>query len=134
MWKYDQTSGRMFRPDGALLAHGYAGGNCGKHPEAVNNHAMQNCKGIGPLPVGIYTLGDLIEKHPHLGPFVIVLIPFTENKMFGRGDFRIHGDTTPPGKASEGCIILPRTARLEMARSADRGLQVVATIENGELA
>lgn len=134
MWTYEQASGRMYWPDGRLLATGYAGGNCGKSPDGVNNHAMQNCKGVGPLPVGFYKLGRLIERHPHLGPFVIVLDPESGNEMFGRGDFRIHGDTTPQGNASEGCIILNRVARLEMARSEDRGLQVVAIIEQEGIA
>lgn len=126
MWIYEQTSGKMYRPDGRLLATGYAGGNCGENPEGINNHAMQHCRSIGPIPVGMYTIGSLIDRHRHLGPFVIVLEPYENNEMFGRSAFRIHGDTTPPGNASEGCIILPRAARLEIAESTDRLLKVVA--------
>jgi len=130
MWTFEQSTGRMTRPTHDLLAKGYAGGNCGNNPEGKNNPSMQDCKEIGPLPVGFYMLGQLIERHPRLGPFVIVLIPDVDNEMFGRGDFRIHGDTTPAGNASEGCIILPRWARLEMAHSDDRRLQVVSIVED----
>lgn len=133
-WTYEQTTGRLYDQDGKLEAKGYAGGNCGKNPEGVNNPAMHDCKGIGPLPVGLYTFGQMIERHPHLGPFAIPLIPDAGNEMFGRSDFFMHGDTTPPGNASKGCIIMPRAVRLECARSAVRVLQVVSIVEQGDLA
>lgn len=132
MWKYEQTTGRLYDPEGNLKATGYAGGNCGKNPEGINNHAMQDCHDIGPLPVGLYTFGKMVHPHPHLGPFALQLIPDDGNDMHGRSGFYMHGDTPIPGNASKGCIIQPRPVRLECAQSEDRRLQVVAKVENGE--
>lgn len=78
-------------------------------------------------------LGKTIPVHPRLGACVIVLIPDEQNEMFGRGDFRIHGDSRTPRMASEGCIVLGRAPRNEMAKSADRNLKVVAKIEEGTI-
>lgn len=124
MWVYEQGSGRLYSPDGLHAGTGYAGGNCGKNKEAINNHAMQGEKNKGPLPCGVYTFGDVVLKS-HLGPFAIPLNPEKSNNMLGRSAFYVHGDTTPTGNASEGCIILPRAVRNEMYESADHQLAVV---------
>lgn len=123
-WMYSQTDGRLYAPDGTHAATGYAGGNCGKNPEGVNNHAMQNIPHIGPLPVGSYVFGEVVMQS-HLGPFAIPLIPDARNEMFGRRGFFVHGDTNPSGNASEGCIIMPRAVREEMYASPDKQLNVV---------
>lgn len=125
MWIYEQTTGKLFNPEGSFVAAGYAGGNCGKNPEGINNHDLQDCMGIGPLPVGTYTFSAIMLAHPHLGPFALPLIPAAGNAMFGRADFFMHGDTPQIGYASKGCIIMPRNVRLECARSLDRQLHVV---------
>lgn len=124
MWTYEQKTGRLFGPDAKLVATGYAGGNCGKNPEGINNPDMQNCKSIGPLPVGIYTLGTPVPQS-HLGPFAIPLLPKPGNLMFGRSSFFMHGDTTPSGNASEGCIIMGRAIREQVWASPDHTLRVV---------
>lgn len=113
----------MFDPSGVFVSRGYAGGNKGKNPEGINNPAMQCVKDIGPLPVGFYTFGVPVVKS-HLGPYAIPLIPDAANIMCGRGDFYCHGDTTPSGNASEGCIIMPRTVRNAMWASVDHTIQV----------
>ena len=60
------------------------------------------------------------------GPYVLPLTPDPENLMYGRDGFLIHGDSiTNPGSASEGCIILPRSARTMIAASGDNRLEVV---------
>ncbi len=123
MWTYQQDTGNLYDPDDAFVATGYAGGNCGKNPEGVNNHDMQNVKKIGPLPVGIYTFGEVVLKSA-LGPFAIPLLPDPGNVMFGRGGFYCHGDTTPSGNASEGCIIMPRAIRELMYASKDNRIEV----------
>lgn len=123
MWRYRQSTGEMFDPSGTRAAVGYAGGNCGKNPEGRNNPAMQNVKSIGPLPQGIYTFDEPILQS-HLGPFAIPLIPDPANKMFGRSDFFCHGDTTPSGNASEGCIIMPRAIRNAMWDSPEHQIEV----------
>lgn len=120
MWLYKQSTGELSH-DGELVGVGYAGNGEGK-----NNAAMQNVHGIGPLPVGFYTI-DKAYNHPHLGPITMNLIPDATNEMFGRGDFRIHGDSIDaPGTASEGCIVQSRPVRTKVNTSIDRRLQVVA--------
>ena len=129
MWVYEQSTGVMRDPSGARVATGYAGGNCGKNPEGKNNPDMQDKKSIGPLPVGTYTRSTPVLKS-HLGPFAIPLTPDPTNEMFGRSSFYCHGDTTPSGNASEGCIIMPRAVRNAMWSSADHKLQVVRVYAN----
>jgi hypothetical protein len=119
-YTYEQATGKLIDPDGHLVATGYAGGNCGKNPSGVNNPAMQECHGVGPLPVGLYALGQP-ENSPHLGPYAIPLIPHPGNTMYARSGFYIHGDMIngPPHSASEGCIIVPRAIREELSASGD---------------
>lgn len=115
----------MFRPDGTLAGTGYAGGNCGKNPEGINNPAMQGVKDIGPLPEGFYTFGDLVEEG-ELGLYYFALNPDDSNDMLGRGDFYCHGDTSIPRRASEGCIVIAHDVRREMHESLCQRIQVVA--------
>jgi hypothetical protein len=126
-WTYEQSTGKLFNPDGNFVARGYAGGDCGRHPEGRNNSAMQNVKSIGPLPVGLYTFGDPVLQS-HLGPFAIPLIPDPSNDMLGRSDFYCHGDTTPSGSASEGCIIMSRNIRETLWNSLDHELEVISGV------
>lgn len=122
-YTFNQSTGELTDPSGAVVATGYAGGNCGKNPEGRNNPDMQAVKCIGPLPEGWYDLGEPVAQS-HLGPFAIPLIPDPANDMMGRGDFYLHGDTTPSGNASEGCVIMPRNIREAVKASGER-LQVV---------
>ena len=125
MWTFKVTAGTILNPEGALVtSHAYAGGNCGKNPEGVNNPAKVMVKDIGPLPPGLYTMGTPVE-HSRLGPFAIPLTPDPANVMYGRGGFFCHGDTVPSGNASEGCIIAARFVRDQMWASADHQIQVV---------
>ena len=123
-WTFEQRTGKLYGPDGKLVWKGYAGGNEGKAPEGINNPDMQGVKGVGPLPVGTYTRGEVVLQS-HLGPFAIPLIPDPGNDMLGRGGFYMHGDTTPSGNASEGCIIMPRAVRESFYKSTEP-LEVVA--------
>lgn len=124
-WTYDQATGHLIDPTGAQVAVGYAGGNCGNDPDGVNNPDMQGEKQIGPLPVGIYTLGTVVPQS-HLGPFAIPLIPDADNDMLGRGGFYIHGDTAAMNKsASEGCMIFSRAVREQVYGSDDHTITVV---------
>jgi len=123
-WTYEQRTGKLSH-NGEVVATGYAGGNEGKNPEGKNNPTMQNVPKIGPLPVGKYKFGTPVPQS-HLGPFAIPLIPMGGNEMFGRSDFYLHGDTTPSGNASEGCIIMPRSVRNAAAASPDNDLEVIA--------
>lgn len=123
-WRYEQATGRLYRPDGTHAATGYAGGNCGKNPEGANNPDMQDVKSVGPLPKGVYTKGEVVLQS-HLGPFAIPLVPHEDNQMFGRSGFFMHGDTTPSGNASEGCIIQTRAVRKEFYASEDNEIEVI---------
>lgn len=123
MWIFESSTGCLTR-EGILLAKGYAGNGDGK-----NNPAMQDIRDIGPLPVGFYTI-CAPRFDSKTGIFTLDLIPDAANQMFGRSEFRIHGDrrTGPPGLASEGCIVLPMFARERIWDSNDTRLQVVAVI------
>ena len=124
MWTFEITSGKWYDPLGHFVSRGYAGGNCGKDPEGINNPAMEGVKNVGPLPEGAYTFGPPVE-HSQLGAFAIPLIPDSTNEMHGRGDFYLHGDTLAPKSASEGCIVQPRPTRDDAWASTDHRLQVV---------
>jgi Protein of unknown function (DUF2778) len=125
MWTFESSTGKWFNPAGQFVVKGYAGGNCGKNPEGINNPSMQNVHNIGPLPEGMYTLGKLLLES-HLGKYAIELLPDADNQMFGRADFYCHGDTDPAGRASEGCIILPHDNRVALWTSSDKRVKVVA--------
>ena len=126
-WIYSQSDGRLYDPKGMHVSTGYAGGNCGKNPEGINNHSMQDVKSIGPLPCGIYRMGEVLMQS-HLGPFAIPLLPDEKNEMFGRAGFFCHGDTNPGGNASEGCIIMPRLVRDALYASDDKTITVVEKV------
>lgn len=118
MWAYSQASGGLSR-DGKVVATGYSGCGAGK-----NNPSSEHIHDVGPIPRGLYAIGEPQETVTH-GPFVLPLAPDAGNQMFGRTWFLIHGDSVVhPGWASEGCIVLPRAARNQIAASGDRKLTV----------
>ena len=123
MWTFSSTTGWLCDATGKKIAQGYAGGDEGRWPDGRNNPAMESVPQVGPLPRGIYTLGEPVEGS-RLGPYAIPLAPDPANEMFGRSGFFCHGDTVPSGNASEGCIILPRFARDVLKRSSDQ-IQVI---------
>ncbi len=127
-WKYEITTGKLLYPyTGKVLWQGYAGGNCGKNPEAKNNPDFIKVAKTGPLCPGIYTFGTPVAQS-HLGPFAIPLTPDPNNEMYGRGDVFCPGDTTPSGNAREGCIIMPRWVRDQMWASKIHTLEVVISL------
>jgi len=124
MWTYEQTKGRISHAGQQVGECGYSGFEDGK-----NNPALQNAVDCGPIPRGLYKIGQPEYVHtdgPH-GPFVLPLAPDPANEMFRRSGFLIHGDSLEhPGGASRGCIILPFSTRETIAQSGDHDLQVVA--------
>lgn len=128
MWTFEITTGKFFDPSNAYVSSGYSGGNCGKNPEGINNPDMCSVPDIGPIPPGLYTMGEAV-MHSKLGIEAIPLTPDPSNEMYGRKDFYLHGDTAIPRHASEGCIIQPREARDKAKASSDRQLQVVISKE-----
>lgn len=121
-FRYRQATGEWFGPDGSLWATGWSG-----HTAGYNNPAQQSVHGVGPLPVGRYTIGDPLDPPDHLGPVAMPLTPDAGNEMFGRGSFFIHGESAAhPAMSSDGCIILPRDVRERICDEPDDGLEVVA--------
>lgn len=119
MWTYRQSTGELAL-NGKIVAAGYAGKGIGK-----NNPAMQDVRDCGPIPQGTYTIGGAIDTADH-GPFAMPLYPNSANEMFGREGFWMHGDSiVHPGDASEGCIIMPLAARVNVRESGDPRLQVI---------
>ncbi len=122
MWTYSQSSGQLLSPDGKPFATGYAGRGIG-----CNNPAAECIAKVGPIPRGTYVIGEPSDKHPHLGPLAMELIPAADNQMHGRGGFFLHGPhPNDQRSSSEGCIILDRASRMQIASSPDRELEVVA--------
>jgi hypothetical protein len=114
-FQYSQTTGE-FTQDGQPLGTGYSGNG-----EGLNNAAMQQVHGVGPIPQGTYTIGP-----PHadaeVGPVAMALLPAAGNAMFNRGDFLIHGDNAAlDHTASEGCIVLPHDVRVMIAAAVLAG-------------
>ena len=107
---YAQSTGKVTLDDGSLVAVGWAGRGKGK-----NNPAMQAVKSTGPLPQGVYTVGEW-RDHPRLGAMVARLIQ-TEGETFGRDEFFIHGasrNLDKFGQESKGCIVLTHNNREEV--------------------
>lgn len=119
-WNYQNSSGRTFDPDFVLVAIGYSG----RYPDGKNKPEMMKVKDVGPIPTGIYKIGEPVDTVTH-GPYVLPLTPDPGNEMFGRSGFLIHGDSVlHPGTASEGCIVLPRNIREMMWNSPDHVVKV----------
>lgn len=128
-WTFEISTGKLYDPQGNFVVKGYSGGNCGINPEGIDNPQDESVPCIGPIPEGLYTLGEPVLQSPRLGPFAIPLSPAPSNQMFGRGGFYCHGDSVQhPGNASEGCIIMPPQWRQAMWNSQDHQLEVVARI------
>lgn len=126
-WLYKQKTGELSRA-GLLVGTDYAGrdyDDAGNFVGGKNNPAMQNVKGIGPLPVGFYTIEPPADD-PVVGQFAMRLVPDAANEMFGRASFFMHGDSSEhPGLASHGCIVQVRPVRERVAASGDNRLEVV---------
>lgn len=127
MWVYHQATGELYR-NTQYVGKGYSG----KKPWK-NLASAQNLRGEGPIPRGMYTIGNPFnyKSSPHhhgTGPYLMRLIPYAGDQMFGRSGFLIHGDSTNPhefGNASDGCIILNNPLRHVIGTSHDHILEVV---------
>ncbi len=120
-WRYVQSTGALDR-DGQHEGVGYSGNTGG-----LNNPAMQNVIGVGPVPRGTYTIGPPHMPVDHLGPNALPLYPAAGNEMYGRSGFFIHGDNAAmDNTASDGCIILGPAIRQAIINSRDTALLVVS--------
>lgn len=118
-WQYEQSTGKLsYR--GAYIATGYAGFGVGK-----NNPSMQGVGDIGPIPRGNYTIGPPVNDSV-TGRYTLPLDPFLNNLMYGRNEFKIHGDSiSSPGQGSHGCIVMDPWVRARIWESSDRTLEVI---------
>ena len=119
---WHQAGGLMTDPDGREVAQGWAGNHEGK-----NNPAKQAVHDLGPLPQGLYKVGQW-QDHPHLGHMVSHLEQI-EGETYGRDGFFIHGASKDPeklGQESKGCIVIPYQARLKVKEFSPSFIQVVA--------
>ena len=123
MFTFEQTTGAL-KHNGQLLAEAYSG-----HGEGVNNPAMQYVPDVGPIPVGRYQIGPEFT-HPKAGPICMRLTPIDGTDTHGRAGFMMHGDNSLGNRsASEGCVIVPRLARIqvsELSAAGDGILEVTA--------
>jgi hypothetical protein len=122
MWTYRQSTGQIFTAEHELAGTGYSG-----HAEGVNNPALQEHRGIGPLPRGIYKICTPFDSPDH-GEYCLRLEPLSENEMFGRSGFLMHGDKKGAVGlfvASLGCIIQARAVRERVWNSGDHALEVI---------
>jgi Protein of unknown function (DUF2778) len=117
---YQITTGILYDDNENVIAHGYSGnGEYKNNPDAIQivDH--------GPIPIGSYLIGKPYDS-PHTGNFTLPLEPFGDNEMFGRSEFKIHGDSIDnPGTASNGCIILPHDIRVWIDEQTDKTLEVI---------
>ncbi len=121
-WTWVQRSGSCYAPSGQRFSVGYSGN--GVHKNRPESQAIKN---HGPIPVGWFTMTDLVEG-THLGPAAIRLEPDATNEMFGRDNFFCHDDSiSHPGDASDGCpIVIGAVNRRTMWASPVHRFQVVA--------
>ena len=106
---YDQVTGHISKDDGEVIATGWAGNGEGK-----NNPALQAERNVGPLPQGLYQVGEWEYEHNGLGHDVVALLQ-VEGETFDRSGFFIHGPSVNLehyGQESKGCIVVPRDGRL----------------------
>ena len=117
---YEQATGKIKTELGSIFGIGYSGNGDGK-----NNPLMESVKNVGVIPKGKYTIGKPYNSE-HTGVFTMHLEPFKENIMYGRSEFKIHGDNiSNPGTASEGCIIFSRRVREMINNCTDKTLEVI---------
>lgn len=118
-WIYN-VNNKSFMKDGKFKFKAkYAGA-----PGYKNDIQFECIKNKGPLPRGKYRIGRPITLHPKAGTFVLRLTPYADNNMCGREGFLIHGDNAD-GTASNGCIVLARQFRENIAKSGDNELVVI---------
>jgi hypothetical protein len=121
MWTYQQSTGAVTRADGVVIGDGYSGNGPG-----YNNPLSQDHVDVGPIPAGQWTIGSFFDDPGGKGPMVCHLTACKGTETFGRTWFMIHGDNTQANhSASEGCIVLSRPLRQQIAGSGDSSLEVI---------
>jgi len=116
---YSISSGTLYDICGDPIGRGYSGyGLCRNQPNKVS------VKNRGPIPPGLYFFQKPFDSDK-TGPLTIQLVPLSDNIMYGRDGFSIHGDLlNNPGLGSHGCIIMSHDVRVVLADSLDECLCV----------
>jgi len=124
MWKVDASGNATF------VSSGYSGkGNGLNNPYDQDIQGEKGKSDAGPIPAGNYTIGKMFDNTGKTGPGSMRLTPDAGNEMNGRSGFLIHGDNSKHNfSASEGCIILSRSARDAISSSGITRLEVNANI------
>lgn len=122
MLKYLQSTGQLFHlEDGkwVLIGVGYSG-----HGEGLNCHAQENTPNVGPVPCGLWGVGDPF-KHPTKGELVFRLTALTY--VGPRNGFLLHGDNAAMNHtASDGCTVFSHDIRQKIADLKPKYLLVEA--------
>jgi len=93
---------------GGIDVKGYSGRKINDDGYNYQNRPEQTqAKNLGAIPTGTYYITGVNSS---IGPNTIILTKDSENDMYGRDGFRIHGNNSD-GNASRGCIILPASER-----------------------
>ena len=111
MWVFNVKAGQLISPSGEHFT-AYSG-----HAEGVNNPTLQNVKDVGPIPSGLWNIGELTDTAHH-GPDARPLTPCPGTNTYGRSEFWCHGDEVKhPGQhlASLGCVIAAHNVRVQMS-------------------
>lgn len=110
MFQFYQSTGKFMRREYAppintvcFEGEGYSG-----HGEGRNNPEMETVHDLGPIPRGLWRIGDPVN-HPRMGPLTFPLIPIGHD-AHGRTGFFIHGNNAA-NDASHGCPILDHEIR-----------------------
>ncbi len=120
-WTYSQGTGALTDPDGRHVHTGYSG-----HGHGRNNCEMQHVRSVGPIPQGLWKVGEPVNRPQTIGPYAIPLTPLPNTETFGRSGFFIHGDNAKGDlSASHGCPIFPRRVRHIIVDSVVKLLKVV---------
>jgi hypothetical protein len=116
-WRWDQSAGALYGPDGRFVAGGYSGRGSG-----LNNPEAEHIRATGPIPRGLWEIGPeqvsaRTGRHMDLTP--------VRHSAHGRSAFQIHGDNRSGNRtASSGCIILAPAIRALINRSMVKLLEV----------
>ena len=123
MFEYKQSTGELMR-DGVAVGVCYSG-----HGLGLNNPATQFMADLGPIPQGVFTIGEAFH-HPVAGPVCMRLTPDDATETHGRAGFMMHGDNCEMDHtASDGCVIAALEFREQVRAARDAGddqLMVVA--------
>jgi len=127
---YSQGDGRLMDMEDRLVGQGYSGA-----PGYVNKPELQDKVDKGVIPVGTYTIGEVIVKREDgrgMGPDVIKLDPdpATAERIRAMGrdpnTFYIHGDNGREDQsASQGCIIMDKYERKVLKELQGAKIRVV---------